>query len=167
MSNGADTPLLVVGLGNPILSDDGIGWRVAQQVRAIVPASGPVAVIEACVGGLSLAELLVGCRRAIIVDAILTEGGVPGTVYRLRLDDLPGTLNLASAHDTNLSTALRALRRFGADVPPDEAIWVVAVEAQDVWTFAETCTPEVERAIQAAVEAVRALLKQPAAAPHE
>ena len=117
--------------------------------------------------GLSLAELLVGYRRAIIVDAIMTEGGVPGTVYRLRLDALPGTLNLASAHDTNLSTALRALRRFGADVPPDAMIWVVAVEAQDVWTFAEVCTPEVERAIPAAVEAVLALLKQPAAASRE
>jgi hydrogenase maturation protease len=154
---------IVIGLGNPILSDDGVGWRVVQHLQAELetqPNSPPVHIVEACVGGLSLAELLVGFRRAVIVDAIMTGNVAPGTVLTLGLSDLPGTLNSASAHDTNLTTALRALRRFGADLPPDEAIGIVAIEAQDVWTFSETCTPPVEQSIPVAVAAVWSLLQR-------
>ncbi len=160
----ASAETVVVGLGNPILSDDGVGWRVAEAVQERLRADPPLAqrvdVVRASVGGLALAELLVGRRRAIIVDAIMTQGGVPGRVYTLRLPDLPGTLNSASAHDTNLRTALAALRRFGAALPPDEAIEVVAVEAADVWTFAERCTPAVAASVPRAAEMVLALLAQ-------
>lgn len=154
-----ESPVLVVGLGNPILSDDGIGLRVAAVVRESL-RDGAVDVKEVAVGGLSLAEMLVGYERAIIVDAIMTENGVPGTVYQFALADLPGTLNTASAHDTNLATALHALRRFDADLPQDDAIHIVAIEAQDVWTFGERCSQPVEAAIPAAVQLVQRLILQ-------
>jgi hydrogenase maturation protease len=153
---------LVVGLGNPILTDDGVGWRVAQLVRQrLIERSEtypPTDIREACVGGLSLAELLVGYRRAIVVDAIMTINGIPGTVYQLKLTDLPGTLNMASAHDTNLNTALRTLRRYGAEVPPDASVEIVAVEAAEVLSFGERCTTAVEASIPAAADLVMQLL---------
>jgi hydrogenase maturation protease len=159
---------LVVGLGNPILSDDGIGWRVAQRVREELSgysgdgpsAASSVHVVEASVGGLSLAELLVGYRRAIVIDAIMSREHAPGTVYCLKLSDLPGTLNTASTHDTNLITALHALRRFGAEVPADEVVDIIAVEAQDVTTFADECTPAVAASIAVAVSAVMQMLRR-------
>jgi hydrogenase maturation protease len=151
---------IVIGLGNPILSDDAIGWCVAGQLRAALgeDAGVRVTVQEACVGGLSLAEMLVDYDRAIIIDAIMTVNGVPGTIYHLKLPELPGTLNSASTHDTNLPTALQALRRFGAHVPPDEAIEFVAIEAEDVLTFSEDCTPDVQQSIPKAVAMVQGLL---------
>lgn len=149
---------IVVGLGNPILTDDGVGWHVVEQLRRSF-YSPSVHVTEACVGGLSLAEMLVGYRRAIIVDAIITGNHPPGTISHLTLESFPGTLNTASAHDTNLPTALVALRRFQADLPGDDAIDVVAVEAHDVLTFGEQCTPAVERSISAAVEVLLSLLR--------
>jgi hydrogenase maturation protease len=158
----APYPAIIIGLGNPILSDDGVGWRVVQLVRDAVREAGDerrVVVREACVGGLSLAELLVGFRRAIVIDAIMTGNDPPGTVSHLTLADLPGTLNIASAHDTNLVTALRALRRFGAELPPDDSISIVAVEVQDVWTFAEECTPAVEQAIPGAASLTLRVLR--------
>ena len=160
---GAPVDTLVVGLGNPILSDDGVGWRVATAVQARLreaPFEGRrVDVIRTSLGGLALAELLVGYRCAIIVDAIMRQNGVPGEVYALRLDTLQGTLNSASAHDTNLRTALVALRRFGAeDLPTDETICVVAIQAADVWTFAEQCTPAVAASVPRATELVLDLL---------
>jgi hydrogenase maturation protease len=156
-------PTLIIGVGNPILADDAIGWRVVQALREFLQnepdsASIAVEVTEACVGGLSLAEMMVGYRRAVVIDAIMTRGGVPGTVYHFTLCDLPGTLNTASSHDTNLTTALVALRRFEAVVPADDSIDIIAVEAQDVLTFSETCTPAVEASIPAAVQAVLRLL---------
>ncbi|MBP8974214.1 MAG: hydrogenase maturation protease [Anaerolineae bacterium] len=158
---------LVIGLGNPILSDDGVGWQVAEQVRQALEGQrrngsslthDSVHVTEACVGGLSLAEMLIGYERAVIVDAIMTGNVPPGTVHELKLGDLPGTLNMASAHDTNLVTALRALRRYGARVPSDENIDIIAVEAQDVWTFREGCTPEVQGGLAEAVALVLRLV---------
>lgn len=110
-------------------------------------------------GGLSLAEILVGYRRAIIVDAVMTGHQPPGTVTHLTLENLPGTLNTASAHDTNLPTALRALRRFSVDIPGDQAIDIVAVEVEDVLTFGEQCTPLVQESIPAAVKMVLELLQ--------
>jgi hydrogenase maturation protease len=167
MAVGQHGGRLVIGLGNPILSDDGIGWQVAEQVRRVLdsqmaegsrPARLAVHVTEACVGGLSLAEMLIGYESAVIIDAIMTGNALPGTVHELKLGDLPGTLNMASAHDTNLATALRALRRYGAAVPADEDIDIVAVEAQDVWTFREGCTPEVRNSLAEAVERVLRLV---------
>ena len=54
--------------------------------------------------------------RALVIDAIMTRDGMPGTLYTFKLTDLPGTLNTASAHDTNLATALGTLRRYGGVV---------------------------------------------------
>jgi hydrogenase maturation protease len=153
-------PTLVIGLGNPILTDDAIGWRVVQALREFLDNESDslsavyVEITEACVGGLSLAEMMVGYRRAVVIDAIMTRGGVPGTVYHFGLSDLPGTLNTASSHDTNLGTALAALRRCKAIVPSDHAIDIVAVEVQDVLTFSESCTAAVEASIADAVKAV-------------
>ncbi|NDJ76168.1 MAG: hydrogenase maturation protease [Chloroflexi bacterium] len=154
----SDVRPIVIGLGNPILTDDAIGWRVADVVRNALAPDLQVDIVQVCLGGLSLAEMLVDYHRAIIIDAIMTRDGQPGTVYHLHLTDLPGTLNSASAHDTNLTTALNALRRLGAVVPADGAIEFVAIEAQDVLTFSETCTPAVEASIPSAANTVLRLL---------
>ena len=68
----------------------------------------PSSVVEfdfVSLGGLALMERLVGCDRAILVDAIQTRDGVPGVIYRLTLDDLP-TLHADAVHDASLKAAL-------------------------------------------------------------
>jgi len=151
---------VVIGIGNPILSDDGIGWRVAEQVEAVLRARGDalagqrVHVRRMCLGGLALAEALVGYEHAVLIDAILTGSARPGTVYRFGIADLPATLNTASSHDMTLAGALATLRRLGAPLPPDNGIRVIAIEAEDVWTFGEACTPRVARSVARAVQAV-------------
>jgi len=151
---------VVIGIGNPILSDDGIGWRVAEQVEVALRARGDaragerVQVRRMCLGGLALAEALVGYERAVLIDAILTGSARPGTVYRFGIADLPATLNTASSHDMTLAGALAMLRRLGAPLPPDDCIRVIAVEAEDVWTFGEACTPRVTRSVARAAQAV-------------
>ncbi|MBN1566007.1 MAG: hydrogenase maturation protease [Anaerolineae bacterium] len=159
----AANKLLIIGLGNPILTDDAIGWRVAaalrEKLRDHAELAASVEITEACLGGLSLAELMVDYTRVIVIDAIMTRDCVPGTVYTFKLTALPGTLNTASAHDTNLATALGTLRRYGGIVPDDEAVDIVAVEAAEVMTFSETCTPAVEASIVPATEAVFRLIQ--------
>ncbi len=148
---------LILGLGNPILTDDSVGLRVAAVLKRELADVPDVTVAEDCWGGLQLMERLVGFRRAIIVDAI-QSGAPPGTIHRLTPHDLP-TQHSASAHDVNLPTALAFGRKLGLVLPPDDRLVLVAIEAVDILTFNETCTPEVEAAIPHAVEAVRDVLE--------
>lgn len=151
---------LVLGLGNPILTDDGVGIHVVRAVAARFPAPrSPVpnsqpAFAEASVGGLRLLDALAGYERVILIDAIQTRGGQPGNVYRLAASDLPASLHSGSSHDLSLPAALDLGRRLGMVLPSDEDLTLLAVEAEDVLTFGETCTPVVAEAIPHVVQLV-------------
>ena len=143
---------LVVGLGNPILGDDGVGWRVAEQVRERLD-DPDVEVLCLSLGGLALMEHLAGYRRAIIVDA-MTTGVEPGSLHSLsaREMDEPGVRHTSSAHDLSLSSALAFGREMGLDLPWD--IRVVGVEARPEFEFGERLGEAVGKAVPLAVEAV-------------
>ncbi len=149
---------LVVGLGNPILGDDGIGWRIAQELQNAGNLPMDVDVAFLAVGGISLMEALVGYKRAIIIDAIVTHQAPVGTISRLILENLPdmSSGHLSSAHDTSLQNALQMGRELGVQLP-DEII-VVAIESQKVYEFSETLTQPVSAAIPDAVRLIKSLL---------
>ena len=84
---------LVVGLGNPVLTDDGVGWHVLERVRERLAGRADIVFEPVCRGGLSLMETMVGYDRAVIVDAILT-GAPPGTIMRLEPDAIPTRLTI-------------------------------------------------------------------------
>lgn len=152
------TRTLIVGLGNPILGDDGVGWQVTQAVKGRLADSGPdVEVDWLSVGGLNLMERLIGYERAIIVDAIQTEEGSVGDVYVFPLEALPDPAggHTTAVHDASLQTALALGRQMGAALP--EEITVVAVEAERVFDFSEALSAAVAAAIPTATEAVLAL----------
>lgn len=148
--------VLVVGLGNPLLGDDGAGWRVVAEVDrrlAAHPEPQPVELDRLAVGGLGLMERLIGSGRAVIVDALDAGPDPPGTVVLLHVDDLPSSIgHLDGAHDASLAAALAAGRAMGVPLPTDIAI--VAIRADPVDTFGEALSPEVEAAVPRAVEAV-------------
>ena len=135
---------LVLGLGNPICADDGVGIRVAEVIRNRV--SDPnVDVAETSSAGLGLLDIIGGFQRLIVIDAIQTRDGKPGSIYRLGLEDLPAPMHCSTVHDVDLITALELGRRLNMSVP--EEVVVFAVEVSDVTTFREGCTPDVDRAI--------------------
>lgn len=163
----SETKTLVVGLGNPILGDDAIGWRVAEAVEARLrrerdlEAEG-IEFAYLSLGGLSLMERFIGYERAIVVDSIQTANGVQGRVFSFDLEALPDLSagHTTAAHDTSLQTALALGRQMGAALPDE--VRVVAVEANRVFDFSDALTPAVAAAIPAATEAVLTLLQQPA-----
>ncbi len=169
---------LIIGLGNPILSDDGVGVRVAQALARAFPActfpegaarfsadqefvapSGKVVphptIIEASLGGLRLMEMMVGYDRAILIDALTHGDDPPGSVRRMTLADLDAispTQHTASAHDTSLASALATGRRMGLHLPVDVTIYAITVT--NISDFGETLTPAVAAAIPGVVQAV-------------
>jgi hydrogenase maturation protease len=149
---------ILIGLGNPILTDDGVGVKVAYEIVRRFGEKIPknLTITEASVGGLRLMELLEGYERAIIIDAIQTGNGHPiGSIFRLNLTDLreiSPTQHSASAHDTSLVTALQAGIEMGMKLPLD--ITIFAVEVENIMDFSEQPTPAVAAAIPLVVDMV-------------
>ena len=142
---------LVLGLGNPILSDDGVGIWVAKALERRLNQQ-EITVMETTMAGLNLLDLLTGYDKAIIIDAIQTREGKAGQIYRLDPGAFNATRHAATPHDVNFATALELGNRLGLALP--QQIIIFAIEAEDVTTFSEECTPEVERAILVCAEKV-------------
>ena len=149
---------LVLGLGNPVLRDDGVGWHVTRALRARRGREADLQIEECCRGGLALMERMVGYDRVVVVDA-MRIGVLPGSVRRLGVADLP-TQHSASTHDVSLKTALAVGRVAGAELPPDHRVLLVGIEADDTETFGETCTPLVAAAVERAVATVEDALER-------
>lgn len=155
---------IVVGLGNPILGDDGVGWHVAKKVLEHIednPLTGQKIVVDyLSLGGLSLMEHLIGYDRAVIIDAIDT-GILPlGSVRCLPLEELPDNSagHITAVHDTSLQTALHIGRAMEAHLPQE--IIVVGIESPNVYDFSEELSPAVAAAVPTAVEKVLEVLYQ-------
>ncbi len=146
---------LVLGLGNPILSDDGIGVRVAQEVRHRLSESVDITVSEVSVGGLDLMEAMIGYERVILIDAIQLETDHPGKIHRMSLKDLRDispTQHSTSPHDTSLITALEMAQVIGLEIPKD--ITIFAIEVRNILEFGEELTPSVAAALPEAIDMV-------------
>ncbi len=151
MSKMKNLKTLILGLGNPILSDDGVGIKVAQEIREKIK-DPQITVTETSEAGLSLLDSIIGYDRAIIIDALQTQGGKAGQIHRLEPKNLSFAKHLSSPHQINLLTALELGRMLGLAMP--QKITILAVEVEDVINFSEKCTPEVERAIPKVVKLV-------------
>ena len=149
---------IVIGLGNPILTDDGIGVIIAEQVEKQLKEDERqrITVTEASVGGLRLMEMMIGYQKVMLIDAMISQNGdLPGSFRKLDLDDLRSlspTQHSASAHDTNLITALDAGRLIGLDLPED--ITIFAIEVENVLVFGDRPSPAVEKSISQVANAV-------------
>ena len=147
---------LVIGLGNPLVSDDSVGLRVVALLKEILADRDDVEVTEDYWGGLRLMERMIGYDRTVIIDATYT-GASPGTIHHLSTDSI-ATQKSASAHDVNLPTALAFGRTAGAHLPADKDVRLIGIEAEDLINFSDQCTPAVAAAIPRAVQEVVQLL---------
>ncbi len=145
---------VVIGLGNTVLSDDGVGVFVARRLRGTV--DGAVDIIEAELAGLDLMEMMKGYNRAVIIDSIKLDGEEPGTVFKLAFDDLKITPRLASCHDIDIGTAIALGKRLGFHMP--EEVVIYAVQAEDTLTLHEGCLEKVESAIPGLVKEITGML---------
>jgi hydrogenase maturation protease len=169
---------LVLGLGNPILGDDGVGWKVAEEVRKHLPIPSPPALSHSTplgltlgegshvvdveclsLGGISLMEHLIGYQRAILIDAFALEEPI-GSILVLKLSELPNysAFHTTSAHDTSLQNAIQLGRSLGAQLP--ENITVVGIATRHIYDFREELSPPIAQTVPQTVQIVLELLKQ-------
>lgn len=146
---------LVLALGNPILSDDAVGWEVADRITGRAP---DLNVLKESNATMDLIPTMAGYERLIIIDAIKTGSAEPGTLHRFTLDDFASTIRPTSPHDVNFATAFEMGRQMGYEIPPD--IRIYGVEVQELNKFAEGCTPEVAAAIDGIADRILAELSE-------
>lgn len=155
--------IIILGLGNPILGDDGVGWRVVDEVRrCLLLTSRHKSIIDMdtlSVGGLSLMEYLIDYDKAILIDAIQTGSKEIGEVFSFLLEELLGTYNghTGSVHDTNLFDAIQMGRKMGLKLP--NQIIIVGIETKNIYNFSEQLSPSIEKAIPIASRLVLELIQ--------
>lgn len=145
-------PDLVLCLGNEILSDDSFGFKIANLLNSRFDFGGLAEVIFSPLGGFKLIDLLKGRKRTLVVDTIVTGKAAPGTLHFFEMGHLAPAKNLTCSHQISLPTALALGREYGMDMP--ERIDVLAVEAKDIRTLNESLTPQVEAALNPAIDRI-------------
>jgi len=143
---------LVLGMGNPILSDDGFGLVVIEKLREQEIPDG-VHVTGSEVAGLRLLELMRGHDKVVIVDALCSGSRSPGDIVRFSGDDFKGGHRYMAAHSLGIRTVLDLGEKLGYDMPSEVVAY--AVEAADVETFAEELSPPVAAAVDEVIDLVR------------
>jgi hydrogenase maturation protease len=155
MSPEREVRILVAGVGNSWLRDDGFGGEVARRLSARAMPSG-VAVMDAGTGGLDLAyEVMRGYDALVIVD-VSRQGGEPGTLYVMEADEESVDGNIADGeainpHGMDPKTVLRFVKSIGAW--PGRVV-VVACEPADVSDLGFGLSEQVQAVLDRAVELV-------------
>jgi hydrogenase maturation protease len=152
----AENITLIIGLGNPILGDDGVGWVIAQKLKNQYSSISNLEFEFLSLGGLSLMERLTGYQKVILIDALSSGKHPQGKVVSFPLNEIPDLTSghTSSAHDTSLRNALTLGRSMGIDLPKDEDVIIVAIEAENIYDFSEDLSPMVAAAVPDAVKLV-------------
>lgn len=150
-------PILLLGLGNDILSDDALGLLVARQLRRELGNHPVIEVRETTEMGLALLDFLTGCDAAVLVDAIQTGQAPPGFFHELE----PAGLTRFTGrppHFLGVGETLAFGRALGLPMP--RRVKILAVEVADPFTLGTAMTPALQAALPAAVSRARRLLEE-------
>ena len=156
--------LIIIGLGNEFISDDGAGIFAVRQLRerisrvnrnvseATADFPGDIVIEELTSGGLQILDAITGYERCFIIDAVLTGMNPPGTIYRFEQRGQEEPVKLASSHQINLPEVLGLARLLKVNIPT--SITVYGVEVGDITTFSTGCTDEVEEALPQLIDVI-------------
>jgi hydrogenase maturation protease len=145
----------IIGLGNTLLTDDGVGVYVAREAARRLEETGrenAADIVESEVAGFGLMELMTGWERVILVDSVQFAGVEPGTVLRLDPQDLHTSLRIRSVHEIDLPTVLELGRLLGLEMP--RRVTVFGIQAEDAFTFGERLTAAAAKGLETATELV-------------
>jgi len=140
---------LILGLGNPILTDDSVGIRIAQEIKA---QCSQIDVTEASAAGFRVIDEIIGYDKLLIIDSIKTGKAEPGTLFKFNTEDFRNTLHFSSPHDISFFDAMEIMQAEREKLPSE--IEIYAVEVQNTDTFSEQCTTAVEAAIPHVVQEI-------------
>lgn len=147
-----ENSLIILGMGNKLLGDDGVGVLIAEKLKEILKHDNSITIDETNWGGFRVIDLLSGFEKAIIIDAVKTGGKQPGFIHKFKYTDLIHSVRMVSFHDINFATAVEFAKKLEIPMPAD--ITVYAVEVEETETITEELTPNVEKSIDDCVRRI-------------
>jgi len=149
---------IILGIGNPILRDDGVGIHVADELKKQIDDPN-VKIDSAFTGGMNLLDMIIGHDRAILIDAVKIRDKKSGEVNMFKLGEL-SAFHTANPHDLSLPQAIEMAKRLGETRIPDE-IKLVGINLGELpCDFGENLSPEIKNAVPKAVELVKEEVKK-------
>ncbi len=123
--------VIVVGIGNVLMSDEGIGVHIARRLTEAKEQYSQVDFLDAGAAGLSLLHLIANRKKAIIIDCA-KMGEEPGTMRRFGLDDIKSikTLSGLSLHEADISRIV-TLAKFLGQLPKEVIFFGIEPELLD------------------------------------
>jgi hydrogenase maturation protease len=131
---------LILGLGNPILSDDGIGLLITKNIDGKIPDADTASITLA---GLELLDILEGYDHVFLIDAAVGTGGEPGDL--MELEDGNHALHLFTSHGVNFFDLIKMGREGGLKMPEPAAVF--GIEIGNATDFGETLSPSMLAAL--------------------
>jgi len=142
--------ILVFGLGNELLSDDGAGIIAIRRLKE--EYNGIADIVECALSGMALLEYFVGYEKAIIIDAIHTGRRPAGTIHQYVPEDL-GEVYAPSPHYSGLPELMALAAQLKLDFPKD--IKIFALEAADPYTIGGGLTEPVKQSLDKLISLVK------------
>ena len=144
--NSATT--VVLGLGNLIHSDDGVGVHAVQRLQRDCRVPADVQLLDGGTLGLMLLNHVGGARRLLVIDAV-DVGAPAGTGVCLRGEELRGIAGSGSVHQLGFADLLAALRITGQE--PEEVV-VLGIQPEST-NLGASLSPQVAAVLEDVVEA--------------
>lgn len=144
---------IILGIGNPILRNDGVGVHVAEELKKMI-SRPDVKIDSAFTGGMNLLDMIVDHDRAILIDAVKRFDRKPGDVDLLPIGEL-SAFHTCNPHDVSLPQAIELAKRLGEKRIPKD-IKLVGINIGELsCEFGEELSGEIKQAVPKAVEMVK------------
>lgn len=136
---------IILGLGNPILSDDSIGLRVVDKIEEILLPINNVDFSKVASSGIEILDIISGYKRLILIDVIKTGMVEIGTLNKYDVLDFENSIHLSSPHQLNFPSVIEFAKKIGIPIP--DVIDIFTIEVEDIYTISEECSPNIKNKI--------------------
>ncbi|MFD2935158.1 hydrogenase maturation protease [Spirosoma flavum] len=122
----------IMGFGNPVRSDDGVGCYVIEQLRESLGEEPEISLFDMGTSAFEVLFQLRGHERILIVDAVINTGEIPGTLYKLPAHEVEAAIQddpMVFLHSLKWDQALSYARKILLDEYPDDIqVYLIAVD---------------------------------------
>ncbi len=146
--------ILVLGLGNDILGDDGVGLLAARELKKQIE-NLPIDVLETALAGFELLDMLQGYEKVLILDAVVTKKHQPGTVLELSAEQFKHA-TAVSPHYGGLPEVLKLAEKLQIEFPTD--IRILAVEIEPPYQLREGLSSVIQSSISDLIQRAKEIL---------
>jgi len=149
--------VLVLGLGNDVLTDDAVGLHVVQVARELLAGEREIEVKATTEMGLALLDEIADRESVILVDSVQTGQARPGHIHEIDAENLSGVLT-TSPHFLGIGETLALGKLLGLTMP--RHVRIFAIEVADPFTLGTQMTSAVESAVALAADRVAAAARE-------